>query len=235
MTLVSAARRRRVVSLGAVLAIAALVVAALVVASSSGGGSGTKAPSGAVSGAGAARALFAGVPQRGAVLGDSKAPVRVVEFADLQCPFCRAYSLDVMPGLVQRYVRAGKVRMEFRNLAFIGPDSERMARLAEAAGLQDKLWNVVDLLYANQGRENTGYATDAFLRRVAGAVPGLDVNRAFADGNSARVTAALQVEDTAATRAGVRSTPTFLVGRGTALTAVGAAGLPAAIEAAVAR
>ena len=235
MTLVSAARRRRVVSLGAVLAIAAVVVAALIVASSSGAGSGEKAPSGAVSGAGAARALFAGVPQRGAVLGDSKAPVRVVEFADLQCPFCRAYSLDVMPGLVQRYVRAGKVRMEFRNLAFIGPDSGRMARLAEAAALQNKMWNLADLLYANQGRENTGYATDAFLRRVAGAVPGLDVNRAFAERDGARVTDALKAANKAATRAGVSSTPAFLVGRGTALRAVDAAGLPAAIRAAVGR
>jgi protein-disulfide isomerase len=234
----AAARRRRLARLGAVLAGAAVVVAVLVVVSAS--GSGTKraartAASGPVAGARESSALLAGIPQHGLTLGSPKAPVRVVEFADLQCPFCRDYSTAVMPRLVRTYVRPGKVRMEFRSLAFIGPDSERAARVAQAAGRQDKLWNVVDLAYRNQGKENSGWATDAVLRRLAGAVPGLDVGRVFAARDSAGVTAELEAADTLATASGVQSTPTFLVGRGSSLKAVDAAGLPAAIEAAVGR
>ena len=109
-----------------------------------------------------------------------------------------------MPGLVQKYVRTGKVRMEFHALAFIGPDSVRAARVAEAAGRQNKLWNVADLAYHNQGKENSGWATDAKLRSIAAAVPGLDVNQVFAARNSAAVTAQLKAASDLATRSGVQ-------------------------------
>jgi protein-disulfide isomerase len=232
----SAARRGRLVRLGAVAAAALVVLAVIVVSTSANHGTSPAASSsGAVTGAQQARAMLAGIPQNGITLGDPKAQVRVVEFADLQCPFCRAYTLDVLPGLVRRYVRPGKVRMEFRALAFIGPDSVRAARVAEAAGAQDKLWDVVDLLYVNQGRENSGYGTDAFLRRVAGAVPNLDVARVLAERNGAVATAQLDAAARLATGAGINQTPMFLVGRGTALKAVDQAGVPAAIEAALAR
>jgi protein-disulfide isomerase len=236
----AAVRRRRLTRLGGVLAAAAIVVAVLVAISASGSGSGSKAASrtassgaASVTGASATSALLAGIPQKGLVLGDAKAPVRVVEFADLQCPFCRDYTLSTMPDIVKRYVRPGDVRMEFRSLAFIGSDSVRAARVTQAAAQQNKLWNVVDLAYRNQGRENSGWASDALLRRLAGAVPGLDADRAFAARSGAAVTAQLDAANTLATSSGVQSTPTFLVGRGSALKAVDAAGLPAAIKAAV--
>jgi len=233
----NAARRRRFTRLGAVLGAAAVVVVILVAVSSSGGGStastSSSASSSAVAGTQASRSLLNGIPQKGLTLGNANAPVRVLEFADLQCPFCRDYSLGVMPGLVQKYVRTGKVRMEFHALAFIGPDSVRAARVAEAAGRQNKLWNVADLAYHYQGAENSGWATDGKLRSIAAAVPGLDVKQVFAARNSAAVTAQLKAASDLATRSGVNETPTFLVGRGSSLKAVDAAGLPAAIKAAV--
>ena len=231
------ARRRRFTRLGAVLGAAAVVVVILVAVSSSGGGStastSSSASSSAVAGTQASRSLLNGIPQKGLTLGNANAPVRVLEFADLQCPFCRDYTTGVMPGLVQKYVRTGKVRMEFHALAFIGPDSVRAARVAEAAGRQNKLWNVADLAYHNQGAENSGWATDGKLRSIAAAVPGLDVKQVFAARNSAAVTAQLKAASDLATRSGVNETPTFLVGRGSSLKAVDAAGLPAAIKAAV--
>jgi len=231
------ARRRRFTRLGAVLGAAAVVVVILVAVSSSGGGStastSSSASSSAVAGTQASRSLLNGIPQKGLTLGNANAPVRVLEFADLQCPFCRDYTTGVMPGLVQKYVRTGKVRMEFHALAFIGPDSVRAARVAEAAAQQNKLWNVADLAYHNQGAENSGWATDGKLRSIAAAVPGLDVNQVFAARNSAAVTAQLKAASDLATRSGVNETPTFLVGRGSSLKAVDAAGLPAAIKAAV--
>src|SRR3954453_7418783 len=229
----AAGRRRRLTRLGAVVGAAALIVAVLVAVSTAGSGSATKsASSGSVSGASETSALLAGIPQKGAVLGDPKAPGRVVEFADLQCPFCRDYSLSEMPALVRAYVRTGKVRMEFRSLAFIGPDSVGAARVAQAAARQNKLWNFVDLAYRNQGKENSGWATDALLERVATGA-GVDANRAFAARNGAAATNALNAANAQATSAGVQSTPTFLVGRGSNLKAVDAAGVAAAIKAAV--
>jgi protein-disulfide isomerase len=235
----AAARRRRFTLLGAVAGAAAVVVAVLIAVSSSHSGSSatTAAPSavssGNVGGASATTALFSGIPQKGTTLGNPNAPVKVTEFADLQCPFCRDYSVTQLPGLVQTYVRPGKVSMDFQALAFIGPDSVRAARVAEAAGSQNRLWNFVELMYRNQGKENSGYATDAYLRRLAGAVPGLDVNAAFAARDGAAVTKRLQASGTRATQAGVNSTPTFVVQHGGSAKVVDAAGLPAALKAAV--
>jgi protein-disulfide isomerase len=102
---------------------AVLIVAVLVAISQAGGSSGGGATG--LGGVTQARALFRGIPQQGIALGDPRAPVTLTEFADLQCPFCRQYTEAVLPTLVKRYVRTGKVRMIFQALAFIGPDSAR--------------------------------------------------------------------------------------------------------------
>src|SRR5512141_2096373 len=109
---------------------------------------------GEVAGAGEITALLDGIPQQGTVLGKPDAPVTLVEYADFQCPYCAQWALGTLPALVRDYVRAGKLRIEFRGLAFLGPDSETALRAALAAGREDGLWNVVELLYANQGAEN---------------------------------------------------------------------------------
>ena len=93
----------------------------------------------------------------------------MVEFADLQCPFCREYTLNALPTIVKQYVRTGKVKLVFFGMAFLGPDSETALRAAYAAGLQSRLWNVIDLLYRNQGPENSGWVTDGLLRAVGKA------------------------------------------------------------------
>ena len=216
------ARRRRFTRLGAVLGAAVVVVAILVAVSSSGGGSTASTSSSAsssapVAGAQASQSLLNGIPQKGLTLGNANAPVRVLEFADLQCPFCRDYTTGVMPGLVQKYVRTGKVRMEFHALAFIGPDSVRAARVAEAAGRQNKLWNVADLAYHNQGKENSGWATDAKLRSIAAAVPGLDVKPGLRRAQQRRRHGPAQGRERPRDPPRVNETPTFLVGRGSSL------------------
>ena len=160
-------------------------------------------------GHGGTAALYAGIPQDGIALGRPDAPVTLEEFADLQCAYCRDYARDVLPTVVRDYVRTGKVRLVFRNLAFLGPDSERGARMAEAAARQDRLFQFVDRFYAEQGTENSGYVTGAFLEKVAGQVPGLDVDRALADAPGESLDAA---EDRALAFH-VESTPSFLIGR----------------------
>jgi protein-disulfide isomerase len=216
----SAARKRRLALLGGVLAVAAVLVVVAIVVSGGGGSSGdadsraakvTK-DQGAVSGQKEASEMLAGVKQDGIFLGDPKAPVRFVEFADLQCPFCREYALQTMPVLVQDYVRAGKVRMEFRDLAFIGKDSQLAGRWAAAAAQQGRLWNFTDIFYFNQGEENTGYVTEAFLTKIARAA-GVDPVKAKAYAGTSAADAPITEATTLAQRFGVNSTPAFLVGK----------------------
>jgi protein-disulfide isomerase len=208
-----AARKKRVRMLvGAV--IAALAVVAGSVAISSGAGTAANAASGGkLVGTSLSRRLFAGIPQRGTSLGRPDAPVRILEFADLQCPYCDDYTLQALPTLVKDYVRTGKVQMQFENLSFIGPGSVAAGRVASAAARQNKLWNFVDLLYLNQGKENSGYVTPAYLRTLLEAVPGLDVNAAIDASLTANATAALTGATRLATEDGIDGTPSFLIGR----------------------
>src|SRR3954451_15947073 len=89
--------------------------------------------------------VLKGIPQSGIALGSPKAPVTIVEFADLQCPFCAEYHQNVFPTILKRYVRTGKVRLELRLLRFLGPDSDRLARVAVAAAGPKPVWEVVGL------------------------------------------------------------------------------------------
>jgi protein-disulfide isomerase len=219
-------RRRRLRTLLAVLGAAAVLVVVAIVVS---GGSSDKAKSrpaaaqkatGAIPGQKESAEMLAGVPQTGIYLGNPAAPVRVVEFADLQCPFCREYSLQVLPQLVQDYVRSGKVRMEFRTLSFLGKDSVTAGRAAAAAAQQDKLWNFVDVFYFNQGEENSGYVTPSFLKRIEKAA-GVDSAKADAFAASSASLKPLNAANALADQFSVQSTPTILVGkRGGKLTAV---------------
>lgn len=152
-----------------------------------------------------------GIPQERLVLGSTDATVKLIEYADLQCPFCRVYSVDVFPTLVDEYIRPGRVRTEYRGLAFLGPDSETALRYALAAGLQDRLWQMQDGLYARQGDENSGWVTEELAREVAGDIPGLDVERMLSDADGAEVAEIMEETNRQAEADQVPGTPTFFV------------------------
>jgi protein-disulfide isomerase len=203
------ARRRRAWRLAAVAAAAVVAVVIAVAVSASGG---PDQPSGAAGGAEAA-ALFDGIPEDDGVLGDPNAPVTLTEYVDLQCPVCAAASEQTLPTIVNDYVRTGKVKLEARTLHFIGADSTRAAKLAAAAERQGRLWPFLEVFYANQGQENSGYVTDAFLRRVATAA-GVNADAAFAGADSRFAQRRLDRANADAQRLGIDSTPTFAVAKG---------------------
>lgn len=204
----SAARKRRLLLLGGVLAAAIVVIAVVVVISQSG----TEDKPSAAEGQTQANTLFAGIPQEGNVLGDPKAPVTIEEYVDLQCPFCQRFSQDGLPDIVEQYVKTGQAKIVMHTLTFIGPDSERAARVAWSAGAQNKMWPFVENFYANQGEENSGYVTEDFLKKVAGGVEGLDVTKALDGRDSATVSSSLQASQASASKANIDSTPSFLIG-----------------------
>jgi protein-disulfide isomerase len=154
---------------------------------------------------------LAGIPQDGIFLGAESATVTLIEYADLQCPFCRQYSETVFPTLVDEYVRPGRVRTEFRGLAFLGEDSVKALRFVQAAGLQNRLWEYQEALYRNQGAENSGWVTDDLLRAVGEEIEGLDADRLFEDAEGAEVQALIDEAQSQSTAAGVRGTPTFYI------------------------
>jgi protein-disulfide isomerase len=189
--------------LGLLAGLAVVIVAIAIVAAGAGGGGGGSSKGGSST---MVLSELQGIPQSGIALGSPKAPVTMVEFADLQCPFCAQYERDVFPTILKRYVRTGKVRLELRLLRFIGPDSDKLARVAAAASEQNRMWQFVALAYQRQGRENSGYATSEFINRLA-ADAGLKRT-------SAGAAAEQQVRrsEQAAKTLGIDSTPSFLIG-----------------------
>jgi protein-disulfide isomerase len=192
-----------------------VTVAAILIGISVVGTSGGASAQSRVVGVAETNRLLDGIPQHGSVLGRPNAPIRLVEYGDLQCPICRRFALDTLPTIVRDYVRPGYVQIEFRGLAFIGPDSERALRAVVAAGAQDRAWSLIDLMYRNQGHENSGWVTDSLLRS-AGLATGLDTDQLFADRNSAATSGTIHGNAVQAQQdmGGEIRTPTFLVGRG---------------------
>jgi protein-disulfide isomerase len=184
---------------------------------------------------------FAGIPQSGAALGSPGAPVTLVEYADLQCPYCARWARETLPVLVRDYVRPGKLRIVFKGLAFIGPDSEKALRTAIVAGQHDHLWEMVHGFYARQGTENAGWVSDDLIREIAGEVPGLDGNTLLAGSSTDLVQSELDEAAASAQAAGVRGTPSFEVGRTGGprgllqLSSLGPEGLVPSIESELAR
>lgn len=190
-----------------VLTGAALLAAALVAASLLTVGSSEQAPVAAPVEA----ALFAGVPQEGLALGDADAPLTLVEYADVQCPYCAEWALRTLPTLVHDYVRRGELRIVFHGLAFLGPDSDKGVRAVLAASRDDRAWHVLDGLYRNQGGENTGWVTDDLIDQIAEQA-GLDGGKLRERGSDEWVDQQLARASAAAQAAGVQGTPSFELG-----------------------
>jgi protein-disulfide isomerase len=201
-----------------VLIVAAAVLALVVVGIGLGvvltSGSGSSSATGAtLPGAADVQTLLRRIPQQGNVLGKPSAPVTMVEYVDLQCPFCQEFETQAMPTLISRYVRSGKLKVEARPIAIRGGDSFRGQSATIAAGRQNKLFNFMQLLYDNQGAEGTGWLDDNMVKSAASSIPGLDVGLFLEQLSSGTVGEQVKTVDGQASADAVDRTPTILVGK----------------------
>src|SRR5207253_8666733 len=73
--------------------------------------------------------------------------------------------------------------------------------------------NFAELLYVNQGVENSGWLKDSMITAAAASIPGLDVPQLLAARNSTATDSRAAAFDRLSTRDAVRATPTILVGK----------------------
>ena len=100
------------------------------------------------------QAEFSGLSEKAGTIGQSGAKVTITEYGDLRCPICKTFDNDVVPTLVEDYVRTGKAKLRFSTWPILGPNSVTAAQAAYAAEQQNALWRYAALTYLNQGDES---------------------------------------------------------------------------------
>jgi protein-disulfide isomerase len=142
------------------------------------------------------------------VMGREDAPVTIIEFTDLQCPYCARHAARTFPLLKRDYVDTGKLRYASRDLPLPFHSFALPAAVASrCAGEQGRFWEYRDALFAAQGT----LGTEPY-GRIAGEL-GLDVARLEACRSDGRQEAAVRADLALAAQYGIRSTPTFVIGR----------------------
>jgi protein-disulfide isomerase len=204
-------RRHRLLqlSVGGVFLAIIIVVVIIVVAGSGGGDKGGESSN--LSDIGEVNTLVAGIPQNATVLGKPGAPVKMFEYGDLQCPFCKENAETVTPPIIESAVRNGEASLTFRNFIIIGPDSVPAGEAALAAGAQGKAWNFIELWYRNQGEENSGYVTEEFIESIGkgAGIPNLAQWNKERKGKKYKKT--LEETTKQAEKIGFEGTPSFAV------------------------
>lgn len=85
-------------------------------------------------------------------LGNDKAKVTMVEFSDLQCPFCRQFFTTAYPQIKKDYIDTGKIQFAYRHLPLTShPLARPFANASECANEQGKFWEMHDLIFKKQG------------------------------------------------------------------------------------
>lgn len=144
-------------------------------------------------------------------LGAVDAPVVMVVFSDLRCPYCARFALRTAPELIERYVDSGALRIEWRDLPLLGDQSVYAARAGRAAAAQDRFWQFQHEVFAAAPSGGYPDLSSAALTDLAERAGASDP-AAIADATGGTGYDAAIAEDTASARAlEVSSTPTFVI------------------------
>ncbi|HUN82683.1 MAG TPA: thioredoxin domain-containing protein [Phycisphaerae bacterium] len=148
------------------------------------------------------------------ILGNTSAPLTVIEYADFQCPFCGNFARTDFPTIKANYIDTGKVKWVFRHfpLTTIHDRALPAAKASECASDQTDFFSYAEMTYGTTDSSGEAVLTDAQLQQNATSL-GLNMsqfNSCYPPGDSK--TARVQQDVTSGTNLGVTGTPTFFVG-----------------------
>ena len=91
------------------------------------------------------------------IIGDSNAPITIIEFSDFQCPFCAKFHIQTLPKITEEYIKKGKVKLVFRDFPIqsIHSNAWIASTAAECANEQGKFKEMHDKLFENQNEWNS--------------------------------------------------------------------------------
>ena len=145
---------------------------------------------------------------RGYTMGRADAPLTMVEFTDLQCPYCRQFALTSFDELKKQWIDTGKLRYISRDFPLdFHAQAMPAARAARCAGEQGKFWEMRLALV-----RNANLLTADYMKKTAADLK-LDTAAWSACAASSKYDAAIQAEMQEGVRLGISGTPTFIIGR----------------------
>ncbi len=151
------------------------------------------------------------------VVGQANAPLTIAYWFDYQCPFCKENEVNNMGQLIKDYVDTGKVKIVYKDFSFLGADSDTLAHWARAvwqvAPTEFEAWHAA--VYANQGEENTGWATTAVIQKItAGVLTASQTAQVqqLATQNATQYQTEMNADKQEGEQDGVQGTPALLIG-----------------------
>jgi protein-disulfide isomerase len=129
-----------------------------------------------ITGAEEVQSLVGGIPQDGARLGSSDAPVTIQVFNDLSCDPCSDWNREVVVPLIQGPVRSGDVQLVYHNFPMSESGFFLGAYGSVAAAKQDYEWQFIELFFFNQDEAERRGADQEFLDNIARGVGVVNFN-----------------------------------------------------------
>lgn len=170
-------------------------------------------PGSAAGGSGTARSQGIDVGGMGYTTGSDAAPIRVIEFSDFGCGYCRRFHLNVYPTLREEYVDAGHVQWKYIPFVLgIFPNGREAAVAGECVIRHgpDSFPGFRDRLFEDQGAwRDADDPTDVFVEVATSQ--GVDPEPLRQCIREEAVMDRVQANNAAGRELGIRGTPSFMV------------------------
>lgn len=147
------------------------------------------------------------------VLGDSNAPITILEWGDYQCTFCYKFHQNTLDSINEDFIKTGKVKLVFKDFPLNGPDSLLAAEASYCAQDQEKYWEYHGELYKNWGGERTGWVTRESLNEFANTID-LDLEKFNSCLDEHKYQSKVIALHEFGKEVGIDATPSFLVFNG---------------------
>ncbi|PIR83910.1 hypothetical protein COU18_00640 [Candidatus Kaiserbacteria bacterium CG10_big_fil_rev_8_21_14_0_10_51_14] len=158
-------------------------------------------------------------------IGDKNAPVVLAYWYDYQCPFCKAVDVGgipqipiepAMPQIIKDYVDTGKVKVVFKDYAFLGDDSFTAADYGHAVWklYPDKFYEWHEAMFEAQDEEHGGFGDETSIVALTRTIAGIDADRVKADvaAHSAEYREEADADAQEGASFGISGTPGFITG-----------------------
>lgn len=144
-------------------------------------------------------------------IGDKDAPVVLIDYSDMRCPYCAKWITQIEPDLVKEYVEDGKLRIEFRNVVLFGEQSKLGARAVMAAAEEGKGYEMMQEIFSHMPTDKRGTITSDLLHKWAKNVGIKNMDRFTSALQSDRYDAQLAADKAEANQLSFQSVPAFLI------------------------